>query len=67
LHDAIRKAEANGIKLAVSSPCAELGFVLHFENQTAYVECSEAQSRAPVLIRCLKGHTDSALDTLGER
>ena len=67
LREAITKAQANGIKLAVSSPCIELWFVLHFEDRTAYIERRDAQSRAGHLLGCDKGLTDSALNTLGER
>ncbi|MBK7322562.1 MAG: RloB domain-containing protein [Candidatus Microthrix sp.] len=32
--DAIQKAEAHGIQLAISNPCIELWFILHFEGIT---------------------------------
>jgi hypothetical protein len=33
---AIDLADRHGIKLAMSNPCLELWFILHFEDQTAY-------------------------------
>ncbi len=65
--EAVAKAEANGINLAVSSPCIELWFVLHFDDQTAYIERQQAQSRARELLGCEKGLTNDALDTLAQR
>ena len=67
LREAVAKAEANGINLAVSSPCIELWFVLHFDDQTAYIERQQAQSRARELLGCEKGLTNDALDTLAQR
>jgi hypothetical protein len=67
LADAIAKAEANGIRLAVSSPCIELWFLLHFHDQTAYLDRRDAQSRARHLLGADKGLSDDALAKLGER
>jgi len=67
LAGAIAKAEANGINLAVSSPCIELWFVLHYEDQTAFIERHAAQSRARDLLGCDKGLSDDALEQLAER
>jgi hypothetical protein len=67
LHDAIAKAEANGIKLSVSSPCIELWFILHFEDQTAYIDRRRAQPRARELLACDKGLSDAALEALAGR
>jgi hypothetical protein len=64
---AIAKAEANGIRVAVSSPCIELWFILHFEAQTAYIGRAAAQSRARHLLGCAKGLSDDALDSLAAR
>jgi hypothetical protein len=67
LREAIEKAEANGIKLAVSNPCIELWFVLHFNDQAGYIERRDAQSQARHLLGCDKGLSDNALDALAER
>lgn len=67
LHDAIVRATANNIRLAVSSPCIELWFILHFEDQAGHISRHDAQSRARRLLRSGKGLTDQALDLLGER
>lgn len=67
LHTAIAKAEANGIRVGVSNPCIELWFILHFEDQTAYIERRAAQARARDLLGCEKRLSDAALEILGER
>lgn len=43
LDRALQLARENGIKIAVSSPCIELWFQLHFQEQTAYIERGDAQ------------------------
>lgn len=48
----------------MSNPCLELWFILHFENQTAYLERDVAQHRAEELLGCSKILTDSALRAL---
>jgi hypothetical protein len=67
LHEALEMARTHGVRVAVSNPCLELWFLLHFEDQTAYIERREAQSRARSLLKCDKGLSDTALDALGER
>lgn len=67
LAEAIAKAEANAINLAVSNPCIELWFVLHYQEQTAFIERHAAQSRARNLLGCEKGLSDEALEQLAER
>lgn len=59
-------ARANGIRLAVSNPCVELWFLLHFEDQTAYIERKAAQSRSADLLGCQKSLDQAALETLDE-
>lgn len=67
LHEAIEQARANGIGLAISNPCVELWFVLHFEDQTAYIDRRHAQSRSKDLLGCDKALTDDALELLADR
>ncbi len=50
----------------MSNPCLELWFILHFENQTAYLERDAAQHRAEELLSCSKVLTDSGLGALAE-
>lgn len=45
LPDARQQARDNGIDLAVSNPCFELWALLHFQNQTSYLERRDARSR----------------------
>jgi hypothetical protein len=44
LKEAEDQAKANGIRLAISNPCFELWFVLHFQDQNAYVDRKRIQS-----------------------
>lgn len=67
LNEVKQIAESNGIRLAVSNPCIELWFLLHYENQTAYLERWDAQSRASNHLGCGKALTPSALAKLEER
>jgi hypothetical protein len=41
--EARQQAQANTIRLAVSNPCFELWFLLHFQDQTAHIERSKVQ------------------------
>lgn len=66
LLEAQRLASSNGIQLAISSPCIELWFILHFEEQTAHINTSAAQKRSTELLRCGKALNARALDLLGE-
>lgn len=61
---AVDKAYANGINLAVSNPCIELWFILHFEDQTAHLERGAAQNRSRDLLGCDKTLTRDAHDLL---
>lgn len=45
LDDARQKAQAHGIGLAISNPCFELWALLHFQEQSAFVERQEVRTR----------------------
>jgi hypothetical protein len=62
--EALDLARANNINVALSSPCLELWFLIHFENQTAYLDRKEAQRRSKVALGCGKALTPAALDLL---
>ena len=62
--EAIALAHDHGINLAISNPCLELWFVLHFEDQTAHLERGEAQARSEALLQCTKVLSESALAAL---
>lgn len=64
---AVDLANRNDINLAISNPCIELWFILHFERHNAYIERQPAQRRAEELLGCSKVLTDSALSALAER
>ena len=64
---AITDAESNGIRVAVSNPCIELWFMLHFEDQTAWISSQDAQRRSKDLLKCDKVLTEVALERLEGR
>jgi hypothetical protein len=41
--EAKQQAQANAINIAVSNPCFELWFLLHFQDQTAHIERAKVQ------------------------
>lgn len=45
LADARQQARDNGIQLAVSNPCFEIWALLHFRDQTAYIQRQAVRSR----------------------
>jgi len=61
---AIDLAEKHGINLAISNPCLELWFILHFEDHASYLERYAAQRRAEELLGSSKVLTESALTAL---
>jgi hypothetical protein len=63
---AIDLAAKHGINLAISNPCLELWFILHFEDQTSYLERYAAQRRAEELLGSSKVLTESALTALAD-
>jgi hypothetical protein len=67
LGDAIDLAARNEIRLAISNPCIELWFLIHFEDQFAYIERHEAQRAAKRHTKCDKTLTTKALEELDER
>lgn len=67
LADAIEMAAANGIRVAISNPCIELWFLLHFADQTAYLSRHEAQARAKTHLGAGKGLDGATLELLASR
>lgn len=66
LRETMQLAAAHDIKLAISNPCIELWFLLHFVDQTAFIERHKAQREATAALGCKKNLTDKALDLLEE-
>jgi hypothetical protein len=60
-------ARRHGIFVAVSNPCIELWFVLHFEDQTGWIHRHEAQKKSRELLECGKVLNANALDALFDR
>lgn len=67
LGEARTKARDNGIRLAVSNPCIELWFVLHFQEQTAELSRGEAQSLSVRLLGSGKSLSIESRHALIER
>ncbi len=66
LSEAIVQARDNGIKVAISNPCIELWFLIHFENQMAHIERHDVQRRSKEKLRCEKRLDKEALALLEE-
>jgi hypothetical protein len=64
--DALQLAASNDINVALSSPCLELWFLIHFVNHTAYIDRREAQRQSKAVLGCDKVLDQSALDRLVE-
>ncbi len=60
-------ARRHQISVAVSNPCIELWFLLHFEDQRAWLDRHVAQQRSRDLLQCGKVLSIEALDALFER
>lgn len=63
---AVDLAARHGIRVAVSNPCIELWFLLHFEDQTAFIDRHEAQARAETILCCSKVLSPAALESLAD-
>lgn len=66
LPEACALAAAEGIRLAITNPCIELWFLLHFVDQTAFIDRHAAQKAAAGHLHCDKKLTQGALDVLAE-
>ncbi|PWU55774.1 RloB domain-containing protein [Micromonospora sp. S4605] len=60
LGEAIRLATAHGVRLAVSNPCFELWLILHFQEQTAFINTTEAERMS----RRLDGRPGKRIDAM---
>lgn len=64
MDQAFQMARDNRIYVALSVPCLELWFLIHFEDQTAPIHRADAQSRSKSHLLCEKSLTDDALGQL---
>ncbi len=64
LKEAVFLAHEHGIHLAISNPCIELWFLIHFDDQTAFIERHDAQRSASKHTRCEKSLSREALVAL---
>ncbi len=67
LADVIALADQQGIRVALSNPCIELWFILHYEDQTSHIEVGKAKKRSSELTGCKKTLTETALKDLEAR
>jgi RloB-like protein len=64
---ALELAAASRISVAVSNPCIELWFILHFQDQTAVIDRGDAQRKSSDLLKFGKTPTTAALADLVSR
>ncbi|WP_436527542.1 RloB family protein [Actinoplanes sp. HUAS TT8] len=60
-------AGQHGIRLAISNPCLELWFLLHFTDRSAYLDRHAAQSLAQGHLKCGKTLSETALELMAAR
>ena len=61
MDQALQLAASSHISIAVTNPCIELWFLLHFQNQTADLHRHKAQEISSELLGCAKVPTAAAL------
>ena len=64
LDEALALADTDGINVALSNPCIELWFIIHFKSRTAYIERGEAEDEAKEILKCGKTLSPEALKRL---
>lgn len=64
LSEACTLAKAHGITTAISNPCIELWVLLHYEDQTAWIDRHEAQRRVRNVTGLGKSLTESVVAEL---
>ena len=57
----------NKVEVALSTPCIELWFILHFKDQRAHLETRQAKSASRSLLKCGEALSSEALHELQER
>jgi hypothetical protein len=61
---ALDLAASNGISVAVTNPCIEMWFLLHFQDRGAAIDRGDAQRKSSDLLGCAKVPTPAALTDL---
>lgn len=64
LDEALGLARDHDIGVALSNPCLEMWFLLHFKDYTAHIERHAAQHECKKILGCGKNLTSPALDML---
>jgi hypothetical protein len=67
LEEALELAISGGILVALSNPCIELWIIIHFHDQTAYLDTADAVEMAEGLLGGGKTPTPAALEQLVQR
>lgn len=67
LPEAVDLARSHSIHLAISNPCVELWFLLHFAEQTAWIHRHDAQREAARFLSGGKALSSSDWDALRQR
>jgi hypothetical protein len=67
LDEALSLARAHDIRVALSNPCVELWFLLHFKEQSAFIDRHEVQRACERLLGCGKVLSSAALYDLHGR
>lgn len=67
LNEAVALAHTNGVKVAISCPCIELWFLLHFVDQQAYIERAAVQREARSVMGCGKHLSTPALEQMADQ
>jgi hypothetical protein len=64
---ALELANEHDINIALSNPCIELWFLLHFTDRTAALDRHEAQRQSRILLDCGKVLSPAAIEKLTTR
>jgi hypothetical protein len=67
LDEALQLAASNDILVALSNPCIELWFIIHFQDQAAYLNRGDAEKMAQGLLKSGKTPTPAALEQLVDK
>ena len=65
--EALALAAQHNIHVALSNPCLEVWFLLHFGDQNGFIDRHAAQGQAEAVLHCSKSLSGAAVDTLVDR
>ena len=67
IHDAVEKASEKGIKIALSNPCFEIWYLLHFELRQTRLSCDETIDNLKKYVQDYSKNEDVFYDILDGR